>query len=97
MARGGFREGAGKKSEWKHSANASETKLIRVPIMLADEILALARKLDKGEITQDDDSKEKIDKVYTVISEYQAASKNTRNWVECNKMLQELQNIITEK
>lgn len=93
MARGGFREGAGKKSEWKHSTSASETKVIRVPIALANEILALAHKLDKGELSEDSDRKEKFDKIYTVITKYQLLSKQTRDWTKCNQMLQELQSI----
>lgn len=42
MTRGGKREGAGAKPTWNHG----KTKTIRVPIALADEILAVARKLD---------------------------------------------------
>lgn len=98
MPRGGKREGAGKKSEWKHSTSASETKLIRVPIVLADDILALARKLDAGEITQSDDSKEKFDKVYAVIAEYQARSipKGSRDWTQANRMIAELLAVLEE-
>ena len=42
--RGGKREGAGCKSNWKHG----KTKTIRVPIALAKKILECARKLDEG-------------------------------------------------
>lgn len=42
MSRGGKRKGAGAKPGWNHG----KTKTIRVPIALADEILANARKLD---------------------------------------------------
>jgi hypothetical protein len=44
MSRGGKREGAGAKPSWKHG----KTKTIRVPVVLADEILAVARKLDEN-------------------------------------------------
>ncbi|MEM9391699.1 MAG: hypothetical protein AAGA02_14570 [Bacteroidota bacterium] len=48
MPRGGRREGAGGRHKWKHG----ETKTIRVPIELADEILEFAHKLDDGVIIE---------------------------------------------
>ena len=42
--RGGRREGAGGKPSWNHG----KTKPIRVPIDLADRIIAIARVLDDG-------------------------------------------------
>lgn len=42
MGRGGFRDGAGRKSGWKHS----ETQTIRVPKIFAIQILEYARQLD---------------------------------------------------
>lgn len=44
MPRGGYRKNAGSKSKWIHG----ETKVIRVPSVLADQILAIARVLDEG-------------------------------------------------
>lgn len=44
MPRGGYRKNAGGKPAWKHG----QTKTIRVPIALADEILKLAHSLDEG-------------------------------------------------
>jgi hypothetical protein len=49
MARGGRREGAGGKYKWIHG----ETKVIRVPVALADQILAIARILDEGRSLED--------------------------------------------
>lgn len=46
MPRGGYREGAGGKSKWKHG----KTKVIRVPEVLADQVLNYARELDEGKI-----------------------------------------------
>lgn len=45
MSRGGKREGAGRPSKWMHK----QTKLIRVPVAFADNLLDIARRLDKGE------------------------------------------------
>lgn len=43
MPRGGIRPGAGGKPTWK----SGQTKTIRVPVALADAILAFARELDE--------------------------------------------------
>lgn len=54
MPRGGKREGAGGKPTWKNG----KTKTIRVPIVLAEEILRIAKELDdKGVIERDTESK----------------------------------------
>ena len=45
MPRGGNRQGAGRKGGWKNS----ETQVIRVPKILAAQILEYAKKLDSGE------------------------------------------------
>ena len=46
MPRGGYRENAGRKSEW---ASSSQTQPIRVPEWMAEKVLEFARKLDNGE------------------------------------------------
>jgi hypothetical protein len=50
MSRGGIRENAGRKSTWKSGCKFSQTKLIRVPIALVDQLLEIAHKLDSGEV-----------------------------------------------
>lgn len=45
MPRGGKREGAGRPSAWKHK----ETKLVRLPVAILDQLLDIAYKLDSGE------------------------------------------------
>jgi hypothetical protein len=49
MPRGGHREGAGGKHKWVHG----ETKVIRVPVALADQVLAIAKILDEGRSLED--------------------------------------------
>lgn len=44
MPRGGYRENAGRKSKWR----SGKTKMIRVPIQIADQLLEIAQKLDQG-------------------------------------------------
>jgi hypothetical protein len=48
MTRGGYREGAGGKPTWRHG----KTKTIRVPEILADQVMEYARKLDEGAIIE---------------------------------------------
>jgi hypothetical protein len=49
MPRGGHREKAGRPSTWKSGCKFSETKLIRVPAAIADQLLEIAHRLDSGE------------------------------------------------
>lgn len=49
MARGGNREGAGRRFKWQ----SGETRTIRVPIAIADMVLEIAQGLDKGTLTFD--------------------------------------------
>jgi hypothetical protein len=49
MARGGSREGAGRKSEW---SSQGSTIRIRVPEVLAADVIAYAQKLDRGELLE---------------------------------------------
>ncbi len=57
MPRGGKRKGAGRKADWKHG----KTKTIRVPEVLAEEILEYAHKLDVGDITDYDTISKVVD------------------------------------
>jgi hypothetical protein len=49
MARGGIRPGAGGKSKWIHG----KTTVIRVPEILAADVLLLAQLLDQGKTVDD--------------------------------------------
>jgi hypothetical protein len=49
MAHGGKRTGAGRKSTWRSGCPFNETKLIRVPIAIAQKVLDIAHRLDAGE------------------------------------------------
>ena len=45
MSRGGKRNNAGRKSGWVNL----ETKLIRIPVAIESQLMAIAKKLDRGE------------------------------------------------
>lgn len=49
MPRGGYRPGAGGKSKWIRG----KTTVIRVPEVLADEVLRVAKLLDEGKTVDD--------------------------------------------
>jgi hypothetical protein len=49
MDHGGKRTGAGRKSTWRSGCPFTETKLIRVPIAIAQKVLDIAHRLDAGE------------------------------------------------
>lgn len=48
MVRGGYRKKAGRKSTWKSGCRFEQTKLIRVPRLIADQMLEIAHWLDNG-------------------------------------------------
>jgi hypothetical protein len=50
MSRGGFRKGSGRKSTWASGCTFEQTKLIRVPIAIADRLLEIAHTLDNSNI-----------------------------------------------
>lgn len=64
MPRGGRRENAGKKSRWESGRSFAETKVIRVPIEFAEQLLDMAHKLDAGETTEiETNSKEAAEEI----------------------------------
>lgn len=64
MPRGGRRENAGKKSTWESGRSFAETKVIRVPVEFAEQLLELAHKMDAGEyneiVTQSNSDTEEV-------------------------------------
>lgn len=75
MTRGGYREGAGRKSSW----NNSETQLIRVPRMFSALLLHIARRLDHGEpladvvLDEDDSNSDSVTELYNQDTLYRIA------------------------
>lgn len=57
MARGGYRENAGRKSKWR----SGKTKMIRVPIKLADQLLEIAYRLDQDTDIENESKTKDID------------------------------------
>jgi hypothetical protein len=86
--RGGSREGSGRPAIWKHTPSIA----VRVPEPLKNQILAYAKELDKGTVQNQTGTNGELLKLLT---NWQGKAKDTRNWIECNKLLLELQSIIT--
>ncbi len=111
--RGGSREGAGRKSTWVSGCKQEDTKLIRVPKVIADQLLKIAHEVDAGR-TIDLDTQLKNEKVTKSSSELkliaveecltkwhqysdQCSPKPNRRMDKLREMLSELELIVWEK
>jgi hypothetical protein len=78
---GGYREGSGQKPKWK----SGETKPLRLPVKLHNEILEYARLLDSGEYTREKllscDTNSKLDSVTQLNKESYTISSKLRDLV----------------
>lgn len=52
MPRGGQRKGAGRPTKWKIGTTRDDTKPVRIPKRIADEVLEFAYQLDNDCVTQ---------------------------------------------
>lgn len=75
MPRGGRRENAGKKSTWESGRSFAETKVIRVPVEFAEQLLELAHRIDAGEfnetVTQSNSDTEEVENLREQIESLQ--------------------------
>ena len=105
---GGAREGSGRRSTWVSGAKKEDSKLIRVPEYIADEVLKAAHHIDAGgKINYDEDEKVnqieidnvnliKIKKIAKLVRSYETLPRGTRDWTKANKLLVELRNLLKE-
>ena len=84
---GGYREGSGQKPKW----NSGETKPIRLPLKLHQQVTAFARLLDSGKYTIEDLLSCDINPQFESITQ-----SNNENVTQSNK-LKELVNSWKEK
>ena len=100
MARGGKRDGAGRKSGWLHP----ETTVIRVPKVFASQLIEIAQKLDNGEYLDSVSESEKVldnlvaKSLLQLVSDWKekassASAKNSR-WIKARQILAEMQSIL---
>ena len=103
MSRGGARDNAGRKSGWVNL----KTKLIRVPVAIESQLIAIAKKLDRGEsieleiksIEIESVTESKLDSVTDsikeIVSKYREESDKTTlkntRWDQARKLLIELE------
>ena len=105
MSRGGKRDNAGRKSGWVNL----ETKLIRVPVAIESQLMAIAKKLDQGEIIDletisliESVTESKLDSVTDSIKEIVCKYKKESNkttptstrWDQARKLLAELEAVL---
>jgi hypothetical protein len=75
MARGGHRDNSGRKSSWASGCSIENTKLIRVPIAIADKVLESAHNidaetlLDKVNLIKAIDNQELIERAKLIIND----------------------------
>ncbi|NEO34462.1 MAG: hypothetical protein F6K36_29495 [Symploca sp. SIO3C6] len=99
--RGGSRKGAGRKTTWESGCKQEDTKPIRVPKNIADQLLKIAHRLDKGE-TLESDTKSKSDKVVEeiqcVLSRWRGLvnkpTSKSSHWSKACQLLCELEKIL---
>jgi len=106
MSRGGKRDNAGRKSGW---ANL-ETKLIRIPVAIEADLMAIAKKLDQGEYVEIEAKSKEIETVteskldFVTVSikeivdrykdEYLKTTPKNTRWDNARKLLSELELIL---
>ena len=106
MSRGGARDNAGRKSGWVNL----ETKLIRIPVAIESQLMAIAKKLDRGEsieletksIEIESVTESKLDSVTDsikeVVQKYKQESDKTTfgntRWDQARKLLVELEAVL---
>jgi septal ring factor EnvC (AmiA/AmiB activator) len=106
--RGGYRPGSGNKYKWRHG----ETKPVRIPIAIADEVVELAKAIDSGKRLVPDDnvtqsantrgSDEEVDKCQAEIENLKALSRKLSDKVggleaDLIKTCQQLKQVTNER
>jgi hypothetical protein len=102
MPRGGYRENAGRKTNWLSS---NVTKPIRVPEPLVDQLLDIARRLDSGEVIEKEqnqnisgDDSLKLDRIKEIIVswelEVQKAKEGSVRFKNVVKIINEIKEAI---
>jgi hypothetical protein len=91
MCRGGYRRGAGRKAAWKHG----ETKTIRVPVALREQLLEMARQLDRGEYF----SESTYSELTALLSQWQAKCDaepaDSVEWQKVRQLLNEITAVLS--
>ena len=103
MPRGGYRENAGRKSEW---VSSSQTQPIRVPEWMAEKVLEFARKLDNGEVidnvhnqTSQGHESAAIENIKSLAQEWsdRASGKETQpRWKNVSILIEEINEIMKD-
>jgi hypothetical protein len=91
MPRGGYREGAGRKSEW---VSSSKTTAIRIPSWMVDEILNTARKLDSTENIEsikNENSQSTLDNIIQKWKDKSIGKEDSPRWKNLHLMIEEIE------
>lgn len=97
MPRGGYREKAGRKTTWASGCKFEDTKIIRVPKAISNEVLEIAHKLDAGKNSKNDlVTKTVAELIKKWIIRYNTSIKTSRyGLLEIEELLIELKTILS--
>lgn len=94
MPRGGHREKSGRKSTWKSGCSFGETKLIRVPRAIADQLLEIAHNLDAGE-SLDLVTEKEVERLKLIVSQWRVSvdkySVSNTRWSKARLLLDDFE------
>jgi hypothetical protein len=105
---GGAREGSGRRSTWASGAKKEDSKLIRVPSYIADEVLKAAHYIDAGgKINYNEDEKVdqielgnvnliKIKEIAKLVRSYEIQPRGGGGWKRANELLIKLRSLLKE-
>ncbi len=91
MGRGGCRRNAGRKAGWRHG----ETKTIRVPVVLREELLEIGKQLDQGEYM----CRATYSQLNAILNEWQtkcdAEPIESGEWQKVRQLIGEIQQLLS--
>ncbi|MDY6902696.1 MAG: hypothetical protein SWZ49_32190 [Cyanobacteriota bacterium] len=91
MGRGGYRRNAGRKAGWRHG----ETKTIRVPVALREELLEIGKQLDQGEYM----CRATYSQLNAILNEWQtkcdAEPIESGEWQKVRQLIGEIQQVLS--
>lgn len=73
-----------------------QTTIVRIPVDIKPQVDELCELFRAGNLEVETSEDDKLSQLITIIERYQALSKTSRDWVQANKLLQELSSKIEQ-
>jgi hypothetical protein len=74
-----------------------QTMTVRIPIDVKEQVEEIVERFRSGDLElakTDDSDHNRISQLTTIIEQYKAAAKSSRDWTKCNQLIQELETEI---